>query len=106
MRAFVAWALMAAVSAGLGMTLYATSLAGSTTAFHEAPFTPGPTSTVVKTKTKIVRKPAKTKVVYVPQTPAPAPQQAYVPPAASSNSGGSVSDHRSSSSSDDSDHDD
>lgn len=59
------------VSAGLGLVLYSTSLAGSTTGFQEAVFTPGPTSTVIKTKTKIVRKPAKTKVVYVPQAPAP-----------------------------------
>lgn len=89
MRAFLAWIVTAMVSVGLGMALYTTSLAGSTTGYQEARVTPRPTETVVKTKTKIVRKPAKTKVVYVPQA-APAPvaaeQEAYVPPAASSNS--------------------
>lgn len=97
MRAFFAWVVMAGVSVVLGMALYTTSLAGSTTGYQEAPFTPGPTSTVVKTKTKIVRKPAKTKVIYVPQAtaaPAPAAQEVYVPPATSSStrvSGGSSS---------------
>lgn len=66
---------MACVSVGMGLTLYSTSLAGSTSQYQEAPVTPVPTSTVVKTRTKVVRKPARTKVVYVTQTPAPV----YVP---------------------------
>ena len=101
MRAFFAWVLTAMVSIGLGLALYTTSLAGSTTGYQEAPFTPGPTSTVVKTKTKIVRTPGKTRVVYVPQTVAPAPvvaQPQYT--AASGSSGGSVSRHDSTDSDD------
>jgi hypothetical protein len=77
MRAFIAWVLAATTSVGLGLALYTTSLSGSTTGYLEAAFTPRPTSTVVKTrtriKTKVVRKPAKTRVVYVstPATVAP-----------------------------------
>lgn len=101
MRAFVGWVVMLLVSAGLGMALYATSLSGSTSGFQEVAFTPAPTQTVVKTKTKVVRKPAKTKVVYVPVQPAPAPT-VYVPQTTTGSSGGS----QSSSSDDDSSHDD
>lgn len=67
MRAFLAWTVAAAVSVLLGVALYSTSLQGSTTGYQEAVMSPQPVPTVVKTKTKIVRKPARTKVVYVPQ---------------------------------------
>lgn len=69
------WVIAATMSAGLGLALYSTSLAGSPTGYQEAAFTPRPTSTVVKTRTKIVRKPARTHVVYVPRTTAPAVPQ-------------------------------
>lgn len=80
MRAFVGWMVMVLVSVGLGLALYSTSLKGSTTGYQEAAFTPMPTETVVKTqtKTKIVRKPAKTKIIYVEKALAPAPT-VYVP---------------------------
>jgi hypothetical protein len=71
MKAFIVWTALGAVSVMLGMALYSTSLQGSTTGYRESDFTPRPAPTVVKTKTKIVRKPAKTKVVYVP---APTPE--------------------------------
>lgn len=78
MRAFAGWVVMVLVSVGLGLALYSTSLKGTTTGYQEAAFTPMPTETVVKTKTKVVRKPAKTKVVYVEKAPAPA-ATVYVP---------------------------
>ena len=65
MRAFLAWTVAAAVSVLLGVALYSTSLQGSTTGYQEAVLSPRPVPTVVKTKTKVVRKPARTKVVYV-----------------------------------------
>ncbi len=73
MKAFVGWVLAAALSVGLGLALYATSLRGATGGYQEAAATPRPTSTVIKTRTKVVRKPARTRVVYVPQTPAAVP---------------------------------
>lgn len=85
---------MTTVSAGLGLALYSTSLAGSTTGYQEAALTPRPTSTVIKTRTKIVRKPAKTRVVYV--TPAPAPavtQRVYAPAAPNSGSSDNHDSH-------------
>jgi hypothetical protein len=80
MRLFVGWVVLSLVSAGLGLTLYPASLQGATTGYQEAAYTPGPSSTVVKTKvkTKVVRKPPKTRVVYVPQAPVPGPT-VYVP---------------------------
>ncbi len=103
MRAFVGWVIVALVSAGLGLALYSTSLAGSNSSFQEAVFTPGPTSTVIKTKTKIVRKPAKTKVVYVPQAPAPT---VYVAPEPVPGAGSTATAPRRTSQSDDSSHED
>jgi hypothetical protein len=71
MRAFLAWTVAAGLSALLGVALYTTSLQGSTTGYQEAVMSPRPVPTVVKTRTKIVRKPAKTKVVHVPQSVPP-----------------------------------
>ncbi len=104
-RAFVGWVIVALLSAGLGLALYSTSLAGSDSSFQEAMFTPGPTSTVIKTKTKtkIVRKPAKTKVVYVPQAPGPT---VYVAPEPVSGAGSTATTPRRTSQSDDSSHED
>jgi hypothetical protein len=78
-RVVLGWLAIVAVSLGLGVTLYATSLQGSTTGYQESVISPRPVPTVVKHRTKIVRKPAKTKVVYMTPVPvrtfAPAPAQ-------------------------------
>jgi hypothetical protein len=76
-RVVLGWLAIVAVSLGLGVSLYATSLQGSTTGYQESVISPRPVPTVVKHRTKIVRKPAKTKVVYV----TPAPVRTYVAPA-------------------------
>ncbi len=74
MRGTVAWLAVTAVSVLMGVVLYSTSLGGSTMDYREAVISPRPVPTVVKTrtKTKIIRKTAKPKIVYVPQ-PAPQP---------------------------------
>lgn len=90
MRVVLGWLAIVAVSLGLGVTLYATSLQGSTTGYQESVVSPRPVPTVVKHRTKIVRKPAKTKVVYV----TPAPVQTYVAPAPAQTSS-STGDHSS-----------
>ncbi len=82
MRATVAWLAVTAVSVMMGVVLYSTSLGGSTMDYREAVVSPRPVPTIVKTrtKTKIIRKPAKTKIVYVPQAvPAPVSQPAAAP---------------------------
>lgn len=70
MRAFLAWTGLVAISILLGVALYSTSLQGSTVGYHDSFVSPRPVPTVIQKTTKIVRKPAKTKLVYV--TPAPA----------------------------------
>ena len=120
-KVFLGWAAMVAVSVLLGLALYSTSLQGTGTGYTEVAVTPRPAQTVIKTKTKVVRKPPK--VVYVPQAPVSSgggtavDNEAYIPPAPAVTrapafttdriaSGGSSSSHDSSSDDHSDDHDD
>ena len=76
MRTFIVWTVAVALSLVLGVALYATSLRGSNAGFQQTLVSPLPTATVVKTEKKIVRKPPKETVVYVPQPQAVVPSSA------------------------------
>ena len=61
MRVVLGWLAIVAVSLGLGVTLYATSLQGSTTGVPGSVIPPRPVPTVVERSAKAVHKSAKTK---------------------------------------------
>lgn len=75
MRNVLGWLSVVAASVGLGFVLYATSLHASPTTFEQSHVTPRPTPTVVKYRTKVVREPARPRVVtekiYVPAPASP-----------------------------------
>ena len=68
-RVVLGWLAIVAVSLGLGVTLYATSLQGSTTGYQESVIPPRPVPTVVERSAKAVHKSAKTKRLH--ESPAP-----------------------------------
>ncbi|MCU0294862.1 MAG: hypothetical protein MUD05_02275 [Candidatus Nanopelagicales bacterium] len=107
MRGFVAWLAIALMSVLTGVVLYTTSLGGSATDYREAVISPRPVPTVVKTrtkiKTKVIRKPAKTKIVYVPQ---PVPQTVSQPEPVAVDSATTTREKSSPSSHDEGDDDD
>lgn len=70
MKGIAVWVVVVAVSMLLGVALYSTSLKGSTPGYQQAVMSPRPAPTVIKHKTRIVRKPAMTKIVYVSSSPA------------------------------------
>lgn len=107
MRGFVAWLAIALMSVLTGVVLYTTSLGGSASDYREAVISPRPVPTVVKTrtkiKTKVIRKPAKTKIVYVPQ---PVPQTVSQPEPVAVDSATTTREKSSPSSHDEGDDDD
>lgn len=85
MRAFLAWTGLVSLSVLLGVALYSTSLEGSPAGYRESLVSPRPVPTVVKQTTKIVRKPAETKYVYVTPAPTQAAPSSQQPTGVSSN---------------------